>query len=136
MWKHNSPFYKKKRKEHTALWPRLILISSPSTKQVFGLNPWKENYLSEMFKTSTFRPIVVEKKAVVSPFISPLKQGDHFPLGEQWESTRCSRLKAFSSYPLNLLIGPAELPMKLWLESGVKKGLGQKVNQQRFLKSL
>ncbi|MEQ2297820.1 hypothetical protein AMECASPLE_038625 [Ameca splendens] len=41
-----------------------------------------------------------------------LKQGDHIPLGEQWESARCSRLKAFSACPLNRPIGPAELPMK------------------------
>lgn len=43
----------------TAAWSWMIWILSASFRQVLGLNHWKENYLSEMFKTSTFHPIMM-----------------------------------------------------------------------------
>lgn len=44
---------------HTAVWFWMILIWPPSFRQVLGLNHWKENYLREMLKTSTFQPIMM-----------------------------------------------------------------------------
>lgn len=44
---------------HTAVWLWMFSIPSPFFRQVLGLNHWKENYLREMFKTSTFHPIMM-----------------------------------------------------------------------------
>lgn len=81
--KHHSAFYEQERNTWTgtALWPKLILISSPSIKLVFGLNHWKANYLSEMFKTSAFHPIVICKKKWFPPFYHFFKARWPYPTG-------------------------------------------------------
>ena len=46
----------------TAVRSWMNIIPSPSFRQVLGLNHWKENYLSDMFKTSTFHPIMMAQR--------------------------------------------------------------------------
>lgn len=66
-----------------------------------------------MLKTSTFPSHYVIIKARNTPYHILLKQGAHFTLGYQQEVSRCSRLKAFSTRPHSLPIGPVCLAMKL-----------------------